>query len=82
MAVQLAVGFSESTLDDLDRLISVGVYANRAEAIRAAVDILVRDARRSAIDRAVVGGYRSIPDQEEDAWLEEATRALVRGGPW
>jgi len=51
-------------------------------AIRAAVDRLVADDREAELDEAIVAGYRAVPDEENDPWVEAATRAMVQDEPW
>jgi Arc/MetJ-type ribon-helix-helix transcriptional regulator len=82
MSTQLAIRFPERTLAVLDGLVSAGDFANRAEAVRAAVEMLIRDAEHRAIDGAVVAGYRKVPDAAVDAWLDESTREMVSAEPW
>lgn len=82
MAIQLAVRLSDETLQRLDRLVRSGVFANRTEAIRAAVESLVDDSERREVETAIVAGYGRSPDAPEDAWLASATRALVSAEPW
>ena len=82
MTTQLAVRLSEEALSGVDRLVRSGKYANRTEAVRAAVAALLKDAERSEIEHAIVAGYAKVPDDPEDAWLESATKALVSAEPW
>lgn len=82
MTTQLAIRFSDRTLALVDGLIAAGEFASRAEAVRTAVDQLVRDAERRAADAAVVAGYGALPDAPTDTWLEAATRAMVSAEPW
>jgi Arc/MetJ-type ribon-helix-helix transcriptional regulator len=82
MTAQLAVRLSERTLKSLDDLIRAGRFANRTEAIRAAVDALISDAERREIEAAIVEGYRRSPDAPTDPWLEAATSAMVSAEPW
>lgn len=82
MTTQLAVRFSEQTLALIDGLVAAGEFANRAEAVRTAVEQLVSEAERRATDSALVAGYRKLPDAQVDAWLDAATRAMVSAEPW
>jgi Arc/MetJ-type ribon-helix-helix transcriptional regulator len=82
MATQLAIRLSDETLNGLDRLVRSGVFANRTDAIRAAIKSLVDDSERREVEAAIVAGYGSSPDAPEDAWLASATRALVSAEPW
>lgn len=82
MSIQLAVRLSDQTLQTLDRLIRAGKFANRTEAIRAAVDALVTDSERREAEAAIVEGYRRVPDSPTGTWLEAATTAMVSAEPW
>jgi Arc/MetJ-type ribon-helix-helix transcriptional regulator len=82
MATQLAIRLSDRTLQTLDRLIRAGRFANRTEAVRAAVEALVSDSERRDAEAAIVEGYRRIPDLPTDTWLEAATKAMVSAEPW
>lgn len=72
---------SDRTLRSLDRLVRSGRFANRTEAIRAAIDELTRAAERQQIDAAIREGYGRAPDAP-DRWLEAATKAMVLAEPW
>jgi Arc/MetJ-type ribon-helix-helix transcriptional regulator len=82
MSTQIAVRLSDESLSSLDVLVGLGVFPNRAEAVRAGVEMLVRNAERARVDAAIVAGYRRVPDDTSDAWLEAATRAMVAAEPW
>ena len=82
MSTQVAIRLSERTLKSLDDLIRAGRFANRTEAIRVAVDVLISDAERREVDAKIVEGYRRSPDAPTDPWLEAATRAMVSAEPW
>lgn len=82
MSTQIAVRLSAESLSSLDLVVDEGLYANRAEAVRAAVDMLLREAERRRVDAAIVAGYQRVPDDASDAWLDAATRAMVADEPW
>ena len=82
MSFQIAVRLSKETLPRLDALVTAGAYPNRADAVRAAVDLLLDDAERRRLDAAIVDGYRRIPDDTSDAWLDATTKAMVADEPW
>lgn len=82
MATQLAIRLSDVTLRSLDRLVRIGLYTNRTEAIRAAVNTLLKDLERREIEAAIVAGYQRLPDSPTDGWLESATQAMVSAEPW
>lgn len=73
----------ESLVERLDGLVAAGAYESRAAAIIAALERLVTDLEREAIDRAIVDGYTRIPPTaDEDAWAEWSTVESVRDEPW
>ncbi len=60
-----------------------GVYASRSEAVRAGLDAVVDRERRAALGRAIVGGYRRIPqDADDPSWSDAATSAMIAEEPW
>jgi Arc/MetJ-type ribon-helix-helix transcriptional regulator len=83
MSTQLAVKLSESMVDEIDRLIRDGRFANRTDAVRAALDRMLEELREEQVTAAIVEGYRRIPpDEADDAWAETATRAMIADEPW
>lgn len=83
MSTQLAVKLSESMVDEIDRLIKDGRFANRTDAVRAALDRMLEELREEQVTAAIVEGYERIPPNEaDDAWAEAATRAMIADEPW
>lgn len=80
---QLVTRVDDTILDGLDRLVADGVVESRSAAVRAAlVDLLDRH-RRQAIGRAIVDGYRRVPQTQADgAPPDEATRRMISEEPW
>ena len=63
-------------------LVRAGAYPDLDAALAAGVEDLVRRARSSLVDEAVVDGYRRHP-QEPDPWVDEASsRVLADLEPW
>lgn len=54
---------------------------SRSEVIRAAIERYLDEVLQDDIDRAVVDGYRRIP-QEPDAYVEAAARESIAAEPW
>lgn len=54
---------------------------SRSVLIRRAIEAHVVDARNAEIDRAIVDGYRRIP-QEPDPWAEATVREQIAEEPW
>lgn len=66
MSTQLAVRVSEAQLRALDGYAAFRGYANRADAIRAAIAEAIKRAEDEAIDRSYREGYASRPESEEE----------------
>jgi Arc/MetJ-type ribon-helix-helix transcriptional regulator len=83
MSIQLAVKLSEGMVDEVDRLIREGRFANRTDAVRAALDRMLAELREDQVTAAIVKGYQRIPaDEADDVWAEAATRAMIAEEPW
>lgn len=83
MTTQLAVKLSESLVEEIDRLIEKGRFANRTEAVRAALDRMLEELREEQLSAAIVDGYRRVPpDDADDAWADAATRAMIMDERW
>lgn len=80
---QIAVRLPEELLDQLDDLVTKGVYKSRAAAVRAGIEAITRLQRRHEVDRAVVEGYRRIPPSsaENDAAIASLAQAIEEE-PW
>lgn len=83
MSQMITVRMSTDRVERLDALVASGIYATRAEVVRAAVDRLLRLEEEQAIDRAIVEGYTRIPQTAEElAWAEAAGRRSIADEPW
>jgi Arc/MetJ-type ribon-helix-helix transcriptional regulator len=83
MSIQLAVKLSESMVDEIDRLVREGRFANRTDAVRAALDRMLAELREDQVTTAIVKGYQRLPpDEADDVWAETATRAMIAEEPW
>ncbi len=81
--VQLVTRIPDTLAEAVDRLVQRGVYASRSDAVRAGLDNVVDRARRDAIGRAIADGYRRKPQDEDDlAWSDAATAAMIAEEPW
>lgn len=66
----------------IDQLVAAG-RASRAAVIVEAIDKLVRELEEEAIDRAIVEGYRRIPQTDEELeWAEWSAGESIREEPW
>jgi len=83
MTVQLVTRVPDAVADAVDRLVKAGVFNSRSDAVRAGLEAVVEDERRAAIGKAIVDGYRRIPQDEDDlAWSDAASAAMIAEEPW
>lgn len=80
---QLVTRVPDSVAEAVDHLVEKGVFASRSDAVRAGLETIVDRERRDAIGRAIVDGYRRIPQHADDlAWPDAATSAMIAEEPW
>jgi Arc/MetJ-type ribon-helix-helix transcriptional regulator len=77
---QIAVRLSDSELRELDSAVAAGEYRTRAEAVRAGIRLLAREAREERIVAAYRRAYAS-PLDEDDVRMLDAAAALVADLP-
>lgn len=67
----------------VDDLMKRGVYASRAEALRAGMELIARLDDRRGVDRAIAEGYERVPPtrSEEEAALA-SLREAIGEEPW
>jgi Arc/MetJ-type ribon-helix-helix transcriptional regulator len=83
MSKMVTLRISEERLRRLDDAVARGAFRTRSAALTAALDRLVDEDERRAIDRAIVEGYTRIPPTaEEDAWAEASGRRSIADEPW
>jgi Arc/MetJ-type ribon-helix-helix transcriptional regulator len=83
MTTQIAVKLSDQVVEELDRLVARGSFGSRSEAVRHAVDALVRSDERQRVAEAFAEGFRRVPDRDEE--LADATRLALEAiheEPW
>ncbi len=79
----ITVRMSDDRRQRLDALVESGRFASRAQALTSAVDRLLIDEERRAVDDAIVEGYTRVPPTaEEDAWADWSAGESVREEPW
>jgi Arc/MetJ-type ribon-helix-helix transcriptional regulator len=72
------VRLGHEQLDELDRLVRSGRFRSRAEAIRAALDLIIRENARREIEQAYRHGYTAHPQAGDDLeWVERAGEATL-----
>ena len=83
MPVQLVTRVPDVVAEAVDGLVRAGVFSSRSEAVRAGLEAVVERERRAAVGRSIVEGYRRIPQGEDDlAWPDAATAAMIAEEPW
>ena len=83
MSEQIAVRIPQDLAESLDELVSSGRFETKAEAIRTALEALVKAERRGRVGALIADGYRRLP--QDDLEVEVATRAAIRSmhdEPW
>ncbi|MEX2618833.1 MAG: ribbon-helix-helix domain-containing protein [Egibacteraceae bacterium] len=83
MTRQIALKFPEELAAALDDLVTRGLYRNRSQAVRVAVEALVRRSESERIDAAFVDGFARHPDRPEE--IADATRLgieAIEDEPW
>jgi len=78
----LAVRVPDAVLERLDALVAGGRYSNRTEAVRAAIDRLLADERRRAVDLSIVDGYARKPPESPDAFTRTLAERSIDQEPW
>lgn len=69
MTVQIPVRISDRDAAELDAAVKRGRFATRSDAVRAGIELLLREERERAIDEAYRRGYGMKPQEE---WVGEA----------
>lgn len=83
MTVQLVTRIPDDLAASIDDLVDAGIFASRSEAVRAGLDVVVDRERRAAVGRAIVDGYRRIPQGDEVlGWSDAASAAMIAEEPW
>lgn len=83
MPVQLVTRVPDVVADAVDDLVQGGVFRSRSEAVRAGLEYVLERERRAAAGRAIVEGYRRVPQESDDlAWPDAATSAMIAEEPW
>jgi Arc/MetJ-type ribon-helix-helix transcriptional regulator len=83
MSKMITFRLSEERLEELDALVSGGLYGSRAAALKAALDRFLKEEHERAIDCAIVEGYTRVPPTaEEDAYARASAIESIREEPW
>jgi Arc/MetJ-type ribon-helix-helix transcriptional regulator len=76
---QLVTRVDDALVAQVDALVEAGVVANRSEAVRIALDRLVR----AETGRRIAEAYRRQPQTEEElAGIDDRTARMIAEEPW
>jgi Arc/MetJ-type ribon-helix-helix transcriptional regulator len=79
----IALRLADETLAAIDALVADGTFSTRTDAVRNAIDALLRAQARSETDRSIIDGYTRLPQTDDEvAFATAATRALISDEPW
>jgi metal-responsive CopG/Arc/MetJ family transcriptional regulator len=80
---QIVVRIDASLAADLDALVEDGTVPTRSQGVRIALEQFVDEHRRAEIGRQIVEGYLRMPQTEDEiAWADEQTDAMIEEEPW
>lgn len=80
---QVVARIDDALADSVDQLIADGAAASRSDAVRQGLEFLTDRHRRARIADAIVRGYLAQPQTEDDgAWADDATVAMITDEPW
>jgi Arc/MetJ-type ribon-helix-helix transcriptional regulator len=83
MSKMITVRVSDERGKRLDALVKGGSYRSRAAAVNAALDLLLAEEERRAVDEAIVDGYTRLPPTpDEDAYARASTIESVSDEAW
>ena len=66
MSTQLAIRLPDELLAELDWLVVRCEYSNRTEAMRTAIEVMIRREKSRAIDEQYIAAYTKWPQTEEE----------------
>ena len=80
---QVVARLNDDLVAAVDDLVNEGIFESRSDAIRRALEFVVDRQRRKRIGDAIVEGFRRIPQTEDEiAWADAATIAMIEEEPW
>jgi Arc/MetJ-type ribon-helix-helix transcriptional regulator len=83
MTTQVAVRLPDDVVARVDELVASGSFGSRSDAVRAALESLLRTAERRAVDQSFADGFRRHPETPDE--LADATRlatGAINAEPW
>ncbi|MEA2371594.1 MAG: hypothetical protein QOH12_1988 [Solirubrobacteraceae bacterium] len=83
MTVQLVARVPDDLAAAIDELVREGVFESRSEAVRVGLGAMIERRQRVAIGRAIVDGYRRLPQADDDlTWSDAASAAMIAQESW
>jgi len=80
---QMVVRLPDELAASLDEFVSTGAATSRSDAVREGLSLLLDAHRRSTTGEQIVAGYLKMPQSDDDgAWADERTRAMIADDPW
>ena len=80
---QLVTRVDDELVAQLDEMVESGEVKSRSDAVRSALEAMLKQRRRWLIGEAIVEGYRRIPETEEELrWAEGNLRDMIAEEPW
>lgn len=80
---QLVTRIDEDLASRIDELVAEGVVESRSDAVRRGLRVLIDQHRRRRTAEAIIGGYQTHPQTEEEVgWADEATYRMIGEEPW
>jgi Arc/MetJ-type ribon-helix-helix transcriptional regulator len=83
MTEQIAVKLPDEMVAAVDRLVAAGRFSSRSGAVRAGLELVVREAEREVVDRAFADGFKRHPERDEE--MRDARRLAIEAiddEPW
>lgn len=78
----LAARLPDELLAELDALVSAGDFPNRTAVVRTALERLIAEERRRAVDENIIDGYARIPADPPDAMTQAMALRSIAEEPW
>jgi Arc/MetJ-type ribon-helix-helix transcriptional regulator len=81
--IQLVTKVDDETAKALDELIASGEFSSRSDAVRAGINHLIDQSRRTKIAASILAGFAKVPETADE--LELARRAsvsMIAEEPW
>lgn len=83
LMVQLVTRVDDQLAAALDELVASGTVTSRSDAVRRGLEQLIDSHRRATVGNDIVAGYLRLPQTNEElAWSDAASVAMIAEEPW